>query len=260
MLNNNINAWVAVISHRRPGNIVKIQQVLGTIVTFYVNKGCADEYWDAGALAVVECGHDICAAHNQATIDAYNHGVPSWHCSDDLKKLTRVRHNPAGERVLTPVTFEALAAEMLREMAACSALYAGVAVNSNPLNYTGVDYNYDKLIVNDLFCLWPQAGGLEDVLFDSAVVLKEDYDMCIRQLIAGRPILRANNILCDFPHRQNTGGANLYRNLETEAAATQALSNKWGGLIKQHPTRAGQIALNYKAIASYRHGQNKTLF
>jgi hypothetical protein len=260
MINKYINAWVAVISHKRTENIQKIQEVLGCGVTFYVNKGCGAEYEGAGAERVVECGHDIVSAHNRATIEAWHNKLPSWHISDDLKKITQIKLLD-GKRVITPTTFNEVANDIQRAIDMNEAVYGAVAVNSNPLNYTGEDYSFDKLIVNDMFCIWPNADeAIEAALFDPAVALKEDYDMCIRQLVAGRPIIRANKYLCDFPHRQNAGGANTYRNTETEDAATQALYNKWGSLIKKHATRPGQISLNYKEIEQYKRGQTNKLF
>lgn len=260
MINKHINAWVAVISHKRTENIHKIQEVLGCGVTFYVNKGCGAEYTAAGAERVVECGDDIVSAHNQATIDGWENKRPSWHISDDLKKITEI-YLTDRKRTIIPTSFQKVAEDIQEEMALNNSMYGAVAVNNNPLNYTGEPYSYDKLIVNDMFCIWPDPRGpVEDSLFDPAVALKEDYDMCIRQLVAGRPIIRANKYLCDFPHRQNAGGANTYRNKETEDAATAALYKKWGECIKKHPTRPGQISLNYKAIDQYKRGQINKLF
>lgn len=260
MINQNLNAWIAVISHKRTENIPKIQEILGCGVTFYVNKGCGPEYEAAGAERVVECGEDIVAAHNMATIQGWANKVPSWHISDDLKRITEISL-VEGKRVITPITFNEVAEDIMSAMGFENAIYGGIAVNNNPLNYTGEAYSYDKLIVNDMFCVWPDPRGpVEEALFDPGVALKEDYDMCIRQLVAGRPIVRANKYLCDFPHRQNAGGANTYRNTETENAATAALYKKWGECIKKHPTRPGQISLNYKAIDQYRRGQSNKLF
>jgi hypothetical protein len=262
MKNVKINAHVAVISYKRPENVLKIQKILGPC-TFYVNFGESEVYLNAGAMAVIECGTNICQARNRAIKDAHSVNLPSIQVSDDLKSLKQVSiYDPISSeenkivRKVEDVTFEHVCRTMLNELERTRYTYGGVAVTTNRLNYTGEDFSYDKLIVCDLVCIMPGNEG-----FDEDMALKEDYDMTIRELINTGGVVRCNQFLCDFPHRDNKGGANTYRNTESEQTATDKLYTKWGRLIKKHTTREGQIALNYPFIkAEAKGGKQENLF
>lgn len=239
-----------MISHKRPFNVKKITELIGPC-TFFVNIGESEDYIKAGAEAVIECGTNICHARNKAILCAQAIGLPSIQVSDDLKSLKQVRMKEDGEnREVWHVDFEHVCRTMLNELERTRFFYGGVAVTTNRLNYTGEDFSHDKLIVCDLICIMP--GPYK---FDEDMALKEDYDLSISQLLEVGGLVRCNQFLCDFPHRDNDGGANTYRNSQTEDAATQKLYSKWGPLVKKHPTREGQIALNYTAIKDRRAGQ-----
>lgn len=235
---------VAVISHKRPENVLKIISIVGDC-TFYVNNGESASYKEAGAAHVVECGTDICSARNRAIKDAGK--MPSIQVSDDLRSLKKVKFT-ADKRVVESVIFKDVVRTMLEELVRTDFGYGGVAVTTNRLNYSGKDFSYDKLIVCDLICVMPG----KNIKFDGSVALKEDYDLTISELIYRGGVVRCDNFLCDFPHRDNKGGANLYRNSKTEGEATAKLFAKWGNHIKNHPTRTGQISLNYSQIKTTR--------
>lgn len=257
--------WVAVISHKRPESMMKMYNMIGNF-TVYVNKGEKKVYegvkyengFNDDQVSVVECGEDICTARNKAIEHALNcnnqgfksgHSLPCVQISDDLRSIKTVKMS-RGKRVQVPTSFETVVSSMLDEMEERVLYYGGVAVTNNALNYSGEDVSTDKLIVNDFICVRPITTGSQ--YFDVRMALKEDYDMCVRHLIHHGGVLRLNNILCTFPHRENKGGANTYRNSATEGKATERLFAKWGPHIKHHATREGQVSLNYKVIEQTR--------
>lgn len=250
MKNKKLNAHISVISHKRAVNVKKITEILGEC-TFYVNIGEANDYKIAGAINVVECGTNICQARNRAIKDARIYNLPSIQVSDDLRSLKRVKFSEDKKHIVYPVEFEHVCETMLNELKNKGFIYGGVAVTTNRLNYNGEDFSYDKLIVCDLVCIMP--SNLE---FDEEMALKEDYDFTITNLLEIGGVVRCNQFLCDFPHRDNSGGANTYRNLDSEDLATKKLISKRKGLIKKHSTREGQISLNYKAINNLKAGQS----
>ena len=250
MENKELKAHVAVISHKRPQNVKKIMEIVGDC-TFYVNDGEGKEYLEAGALDVQECGTNICQARNKAIKEARMKGLPSIQVSDDLKSLKRVKFDDEKKHLVYPVEFNYVCETMLKELNRTGYIYGGVAVTTNRLNYTGDDFSYDKLIVCDLVCIMPH----ENLMFDENMALKEDYDFTITNLLEVGGVVRCNQFLCDFPHRDNVGGANTYRNNDSEKQATERLLSKRAGLIKKHPTREGQISLNYQAIQKMANGQ-----
>jgi hypothetical protein len=241
-----LTVHVAVISHKRPHNVRTILQIVGEC-TFYVNKGEKKEYHDAGAKYVVECGTEICTARNYAIADAHLAQLPSIQVSDDLRGIKRISVM-GGKRVQVEIDFIEVVITMVQELRRRKFYFGGVAVSNNALNYQGKDISYNKLIVNDLICIMP---GINQ-RFDVDLALKEDYDMTINQLIYVGGVVRLDNILCNFPHRENKGGANTYRNEKTELVPTKKLFAKWGPHVMKHKTREGQVSLNYKQIKETR--------
>lgn len=245
--------FIAVISHKRPENVTKILEVLDCDATFYVNKGEGKAYLAAGASSVQECGTNICEARNKATKDANAHKCHCIQVSDDLRSIKRVFFTgplqPKRRVEVSKETFDNVVETLCIQLLAEDLFFGGVAVTTNRLNYVGKNFSYNLLVVNDLVCV---RYTEQPILFDVNMYLKEDYDMTIRQLIGVGGLVRCNQFLCDFPHRDNKGGANTYRTSEAELEATKKLKAKWGSIIKDHPTRPGQIALNYKAIEKAR--------
>lgn len=250
MINKKLDCFIAVISHKRPENIKPITKLIGDS-TFYVNTGEKNLYLQAGAKNVKECGDNICQARNQAIKDARNYGLPCIQVSDDLKsiKFVELINN---EYFVNNTDFEYVVETIVQELENKNYYYGGIAVTTNRLNYTGINFSYDKLIVNDLVCIMPG-----DYLFDEKMYLKEDYDMTLTQLLEVGGVVRCNQFLCDFPHRNNKGGANTYRTTKEEHEANMRVYNKWGDLIKKHPNRENQISLNYNKIRTFNENQTK---
>lgn len=248
MKNNKLGVYVAVISHKRAHNISKIVSLVGDC-TFFVNKGEGEAYLEAGAKAVIECGDNICAARNKAIREASFLNLPCIQVSDDLRYLRKI-YFPEGEekRKVIPTTFEEVVTVMIKELKRTKLWYGGIAVTSNRMNYNkGIDFSYDKLIVNDLICIMPECK----YVFDSEMALKEDYDFTLVNILVNKGVVRCNQYYGEFPHRQNEGGANLYRDFETEKKANERIIKKWGDFIKLHHSRENQISFNYTAISEF---------
>lgn len=248
MKNKELGVFVSVISHKRPQNIDKITSLVGDC-TFFVNKGEGDSYLSAGAKKVVECGTDICEARNKAIKIASTLSLPCIQVSDDLRYLRKI-YFPDGEskRKVIPSSFNEVVKTMVDELKRTNLKYAGIAVTSNRMNYIkDVNFSYDKLIVNDFICIMPDC----EYLFDKRMALKEDYDFTLVNILVNKGVVRCNQFYGEFPHRQNEGGANLYRDYETERLANLKLMKKWGNFIKKHPSRDNQISLNYSAIKDF---------
>lgn len=244
--------FVAVISHKRPENMAPLKKVIGNF-TVFVNRGEMEHYADL-AWKVVTCGDNICAARNRAIEEAGKY--PCIQVSDDLKRINYVTlpENGKGKRIVVPSTFDDAVDTLVTQLKMCGYFYGGVALTNNRMNYQGHYFTTDKLIVNDLICIMPRVRPL-----NFEIPLKEDYDMTIQQLLNVGGVVRCEQYLCDFPHRDNQGGANTYRNDNTEGRATELLKAKWGPLILNHRTRPGQVSLNYKLIREKREEITKLL-
>lgn len=229
---------LAITSHKRPQNVQFMQKICeGNICNWYVINGEKQDYLNAGAHNVYETLPGISIARNTALRHAFEQQLPSIQLSDDLRNIKKIRIEN-GKRIKEFISFNEVCQILISELIKKQFYYGGVAVTSNPLNYTGIDISYEKLIVCDLNCFMPGCP-----FFDEELLQKEDYDMTIRNILQFGGVVRLDNILCDFPHRQNDGGANTYRNFESEKLAMEALIKKWPNYLKHHNTRENQVSL-----------------
>jgi len=236
---------MAVISTKRPERVPPMLKMLGSVSsTWYVSEGEETNYISAGLPKdrVIGCPKNISSARNRALKDARLHGVCSIQSSDDLRSVKMpiwVGDNYGRRRI----TMAEAIATLLRANAYTKRIYGGVALTSNVQNYRGETVSVNKFVACDLVYVGPSCS-----LFDESVALKEDYDMTLTAIMTHGGVFRCENILCDFPHRDNAGGANTYRTTEAEKLVTQKLFKKWGDLIAPHPLRDGQVILNYAKL------------
>ena len=250
-----IDVHLSIMSHARPNNVPFMQKACVPFTcNWYVVKGEAQAYLDAGAHNIYECEPGICQARNMALKHAFEQNLPSIQISDDLRSIKKIRLEHS-KRVTEYVTVEQVAELLIKELTDRKLFYGGVAVTSNALNYTGEDVSTNKLIVCDLNCFMPGCD-----FFDESLKQKEDYDLTVRQLLAHGGVVRLDNILCDFPHRNNVGGANTYRNFETEKLAMEELIKKWPNYLVPHRTRENQVSLDTKRIFQDRTFKTINLF
>lgn len=234
---------LAVISTRRPARVPKMAEVLsGMTATWYVSEGEGEEYRKAGAARVVECAPNISVARNAAIRDARKEGLASIQASDDLRGVNVVSMQSGIVKSRKSNAEEAIGI-LLHTQKKTKKVYGGVAVTNNRLNYNGKDLSFGKFVACDLILVSPECP-----FFDEEMALKEDYDMTLTVGLKHGGTFRCDNVLCDFPHRGNAGGANTYRTTEVEDAVTQRMFKKWGSLIMPHATRPGQISLRKTAF------------
>lgn len=246
---------LSIMSHARPNNVKFMQKMCEPFIcNWYVINGEEQDYINAGAHNVFGCPPGISIARNIAMEHAFTLGLPSIQISDDLRNIKQI-HLDNGKRITQFVTVEKVADMLIWALTQSKFFYGGVAVTSNALNYTGTDVTFDKLVVCDFNCFLPGCMS-----FDNNLKQKEDYDMTVRQLLEHGGVVRLDNVLCDFPHRNNAGGANTYRNFDTEKLAMEELIKKWPFYFKLHRTRENQVSLDTKRIFQDRKFKQANLF
>lgn len=122
----------------------------------------------------------------------------------------------------------------------------------------GISQNQDNRIYKEFLpfnlsniVLGPfQAHIDHDLLFDSRVGSKDDYDMALQQLQKYKKVLRLNKFhyLCE--HGDNKGGIVSYRSKDKEIQYCKAIMMKWGKKIIQYqiPPRKITDLLNAKKV------------
>lgn len=236
---------VAIVSSQRPVNVPHMEALCAPIGPWwYVPPDQADEYRYAGAHHVVEV-EGLCGARNAALRDAagggHRAGLESVDClqlSDDLRKLG-LAHGPARADV-EPITVQQAMVLMMWELVNHDAHLAGVAPTSNP--YFAKDRVHESaFIVGDMILV--RAGC--PLQFDEAMLLKEDYDYTCQHLATYGRVARLDNVLADFAHRKNRGGAVAYRSPAMEQRMIAHLIEKWPEAIKPNPRRPNEVLLRW---------------
>ena len=64
----------------------------------------------------------------------------------------------------------------------------------------------------------------------------------------GWKVIRLDNLAGAFPHRENKGGANTYRNFFREQRCNNYIRNKWGAFVRDHKTRENQLEIVYSKL------------
>lgn len=223
--------FVAVISARRPGNVARMQSLVGS-ATWYVPADDFLAYQEAGA-AKIRIGNSLVGARNQALNDAWGESLPCLQVSDDLKKISRWESKTSAREI----TFDEAAKELLGSLEMNDYRLAGCAPTDNPF-YGNGGTSRNLFIVGDLILVKPC-----ELLFDTGFRLKEDYDYTCQHVLRYGGAQRLNYILPSFEHRTNEGGAVTVRTPEEEQKAIARLKEKWPGWIKDNPKRPNEILL-----------------
>lgn len=228
--------FVAIISARRPDRVPAMNEHAPD-ATWFVADGEGDTYRAAGAKNVVESGK-LCESRNAALNAAFAMNLPCLQLSDDLKRIKKAHSKTDTE----PVSLASAAREMLLAGQKFKAKLCGVAPTSNPYFYNPEKPYRDRaFIVGDMILVFPC-----DLRFDEKMRLKEDYDYTLSHIQKFGGVLRVDNILAEFAHRSNKGGAVSYRTSELERECIAYLKKKWGNAIKDNPRRPDEILLNLR--------------
>ncbi len=242
---------VCVVSTSRAENVPKISakvhaSVSGKIpIYFFVSRGEGKSYKLFGAENVIECERNICSARNDAFLFAKKQDKNCLQVSDDLGSIHIYDYEINSFR---KTNFVEAGLELFINMISYGCMLAGVAITSNKLNFQPKKDNskdcVNKLIVNDMIVLSKE----NEILYDVDAFLKEDYDMFVLQNIKYGSVARVDKIVCNFPHRENKGGANTYRIKETEVKQNEYVMRKHPMIIIPHTKREGQVSIDYKQL------------
>lgn len=231
---------VYVISTKRPGNVERMQALIGPLfeVVWLVGVGEHATYTTAGARFVEEAG-GLCPARNVALQRARERGEFCIQLSDDLRALKIA----LGPKEKEPITFFEAIGLILQDMLVTGAKLAGVAPTANAFFFNPKTPVHSSAFIVGDFIVVDMSCGL---FFDEKLRLKEDYDYTLQHLKQHGGVVRVNCILAEFLHRTNKGGAVDFRTAEREQEAIAYLKAKWPGLIKDNSKRPNEILLNLK--------------
>jgi hypothetical protein len=226
--------WVAVFSAGRSRNVWPMRQLIGE-ATWYVPPDQLDLYRAAGA-GHVEPGGLLCPSRNAALRDAWALDLPCLQMSDDLVRITRI---VPGATTGRPSSIGEVARVLLAGTARWGFPLGGCAPTANAFyGDVGRGEHFGSFVVGDLVLVRPC-----ELFFDEQLRLKEDYDYTLQHVRRYGGAYRNDDLLPQFRHRSNPGGAVAYRTAELEQRTIAYLRRKWPGLIVSNPRRPNEILL-----------------
>jgi hypothetical protein len=226
----------AIISSKRQHQVPAMQKLAGNDCFWFVGAGESANYFSEGAVNVVESG-GLCQSRNAALNMAFEIGIPCLQLSDDAKKIKRAHSKKDSQEI----SLNDAVSEMEMVCSAYGVKLCGVAPTSN-LFYFNPEKPYKNkgFVVGDMIYVKPSPER-----FDENLRLKEDYDFTLQHMISYGKIARLDNIMAEFAHRTNKGGAVAYRTSDLEKQSIAYLKKKWGKFIVNNPRRPDEILLKF---------------
>lgn len=241
-----MNFHIGIISHKRPHNVQKMQELVGKEVVWYVGQGEVGDYIDAGAKGAVNAG-GLIEARNLILADAFKQNKIAVMLDDDLKKI-EMGGEYNGKKIALEITFKEALQYIYQSLQASPFHLAGTAPTPN-LFYCEPKkpFSYTHFIGGWFMMIRPHEQPLH---FDSTLRTKEDYDYTLQHIKRFGGALRCNTILATFEHYTNKGGVVEYRTPEVEQASIKRLKEKWGKIIQDNPKRPNEILIKMPRIKS----------
>ncbi len=233
----------AVLSYKRPHNVEKMTEIVGSDVSWYVKEAEVDDYKKAGAKTVVSVPDDLTLVKTRNVIlkEAWKKGHVCVQLDDDLKAIKRVVVLGANkiEKDISLVDALKLITKWLDEYK----LYLGGVAPTNNAFFSNPNkpVTFQAFVRASLIVIKPCK-----VLFDEHQIVKHDYDYSLLHIQKYGGIIRCNDLLCSFGYGVNKGGLVEYRTPELSQKMIRRLKEKWGSLIKDNPKRPNEILLKFK--------------
>jgi len=229
---------IAVISHHRPSNIKKMEEITGCEKDLHWYLGI-DEYRDyEHAKGTLHDAGKLIQARNLALDNAAREKKYCLMLDDDLVKIHFF--TPTGT---TLINFHNLVKEMYDVLKSTSLYLAGTASTTNRFFYHPETPLGLKHFIGG-WCTLTKYGSIPR--YDNKLKTKEDYDITLQHIKLYGGVVRINYLAPQFKHYGNAGGVVEYRTSEVEQDSIKHLKSKWGSTIRDNPKRLNEILLRIK--------------
>lgn len=233
---NGTEYWLGIVSAKRPDNVNKIHERVG-LGTWLVPTEEVSLYEEQGA-TVVDGGEfpNLVATRNLALDLAFEQGLPCVQTDDDFVKIKRAY----GKQRTEEITFNDAVDLMIGRLQRAELFYGAVAPTTNPFFVGDITSKTGFCIAS--FCVTLPCG----LRFDAKLTLKEDYDYTLQHIATFGGVVRSNDLLAEYKHYSNSGGAVAVRSTPNEQRNIAYLKSKWGEAIRDNPRRPNEILLTTK--------------
>jgi hypothetical protein len=221
MTANNIASelLVCVVSHAREKVIPEFYDRENWV--YIVGNGEGENYRQAGFRQVIE-GGSLIDSRNTALDLADKENKRCLQLSDDLGKIF------LGENQVT-------LNELIKYAYDFSVRFDIPLLGINPVfnKFYQRETVTNGFVIGDFTLTKPNTG----IRYDRNVRLKEDYDFTLQYLAKYKSAKRLNNVICEFKHYANKGGAVEYRTDDLEKQTVEYLEKKWGKAVRRNIKR-----------------------
>jgi len=227
---------IAIISHNRPENVVKMEKLtgLGDKLNWYV--GLEEKKAYKHAQGEVCPSGNLVNSRNKALDIAYAERKYCFMLDDDLMYINHFRHDKSSHRI----GFKLLLKEMCEVLDSTPMELAGCSPTGNAFWYDPTKPLSTKHFIIASCQLTKYDCRLR---FDPQFKLKEDYDYTLQHIKKFGGVCRLNYLAPKFQHYLNKGGAVDVRTEDLETKMIGLLKKKWKGSIRLNPRRKNEILL-----------------
>jgi hypothetical protein len=233
---------VVCISHKRPGNVRKMLEIMDCEVTFQVERNQWSAYSAAGATSLGR-GVPGWAEQLNAAMDYWWASEDTWLClvDDDLRGIKWADLDERGKWRTRTITGAVAIDRMVEALRARDyARLAGPLTSDNPLGIGKQLVSTGVFVSSAMMVLRPS-----QIRFDTTLKVKGDYDFCLQHMTQHGAALRVNQILPKWEYLSNPGGLqdSLPDRIEANQQAIKLLLDRWPGILRPNPRRPGEILL-----------------
>lgn len=249
MINKELNAYVCIISHKRPQNVQKMHEHCGEDVTWYVHEGEGAAYQVAGAKNIVECKGLMSENRNIAMEHAFVYNVPCIMLDDDLNYIKGVSWAEDQKPFRINMSFIGACQYMMKWLDKHEEYkFAGIPPTSNLQNFK-IDsvFSTQTFIISNWLIIKPSTPR-----FDKRLLIKADYDFSLQHIKQYGGLVRFNDIIPDFDHFKQKGGCVSEQRVRMEQGDIILLKKMWGtDVIKDSKRKDNHITIRPKKMLQY---------
>ena len=239
MINKELGTYIGVVSYKRPHNVKKLHEVLGTDqVTWYVRPEEEKLYQDQGAITKSVVYKTLGDKRNKVLQDGKNQDTIFM--DDDID---RFRYAIDKKREL-PATFKSVVEEMkYRLNETPNVKLCGVNSIARPFFFDPLrPISLTNFCVGTICLVKKGSTILHDIQFK----MKEDYDFTLQHIKQYGSALRLNYVMVLAGHWNNKGGQTEIRTDKLMDKDIKKLQAKWGRSIRLNPKRPHEILLSVR--------------
>lgn len=230
---------ICVISHRRPSNVLKMNERVDMPLNWYVGD---DKDKNDYKTDVIVSGN-LCESRNQILKDSWEQDKIAVMIDDDIKGIKEC-YIQNGKKTTRDITLSEALSVMYNSLMNTGLKLAGVNPTHNAFFCnTNKPIQLKHFIIASMCMVKPC-----ELYFDESFRTKEDYDYTLQHIKQFGGVARCDTILANFEHYKNAGGVVDYRTDEIERDSIDRLKCKWGELIADNSKRPNEILIKYNLI------------